>query len=187
MLNKEEIYANMPVIETERLILRKLTMEDAVDVFEYASEPLVSRFVPWEMHKSVEDSREFLRFILNGYEKNNKLTWGIELKSEQKMIGTIDYVKWTDKHYRAEIAYALSHHYWGKGFTHEAAHGLMEFGFEKMALNKIEALIMPENFQSQRVLEKLGMSKEGVARQHFLLKGELVDLAMYSVLKKEFI
>lgn len=187
MLNKEEIYANMPIIETERLILRKLTIEDAADMFEYASEPLVSQFVPWEVHKSIEDSREFLRFILNGYEKNNKLTWAIELKSEQKMIGTMDFVKWTDKHYRAEIAYVLSHHYWGKGFTHEAARALTEFGFDKMGLNKVEASIVPDNFQSQRVLEKLGMTREGVARQHFLMKGELIDLAAYSVLKAEFI
>ncbi|WKA58475.1 GNAT family N-acetyltransferase [Planococcus shenhongbingii] len=186
MSQTEKIYANLPVLETKRLILRKLTIEDAQDMFAYASEPIVSRFMPWEVHNSVEDTKGFIRGVLQGYEQKNKLTWAIELKSEDKMIGTIDFVKWLPKYARAEIAYALSHLYWGNGFTQEAAKALIAFGFEKMQLNKVEAPIVPDNFQSQRVLEKVGMVCEGVARQHFVIKGEFVDLAMYAVLKEEF-
>jgi ribosomal-protein-alanine N-acetyltransferase len=186
MIASEKIYSNLPNIETERLILRKLTLEDADDMFDYASEPIVSRFMPWEVHQSMEDTEEFIAFVLNGYDQKNKLTWAIELKSEGKMIGTIDFVKWLPKHGRAEIGYALSHRYWGNGFTQEAAKALIAFGFENMRLNKVEAPIVPDNFQSQRVLEKAGMVREGLARQHFFMKGQFVDLAMYSILKEEF-
>lgn len=185
-MDAEKFYGEMPIIETERLILRSLREGDAEDLFDYASEAKVSRFMPWEAHRTIEDSKEFIAFVLNAYKQKNKLTWAIELKTDEKMIGTIDFVKWLPKHSRGEIAYTLSHRYWGKGFTAEAVKALLEFGFTEMQLNKIEAPIVPDNFQSQRVLEKAGMKFEGVARQHFRIKGKLVDLAQYSILKEEF-
>lgn len=186
-MDAEKFYGNLPMIETERLILRKMTENDAEDLFEYASEPKVSKFMPWKAHKTIEDSKQFIDFILNAYEQKNKLTWAIELKKSGHMIGTVDFVKWLPKHSRAEIAYALSHHHWGRGYTAEAARALIGFGFKEMKLNKIEAPIVPANFQSQRVLEKVGMTLEGIARQHFRIKGKLVDLAQYSILKEEFL
>ncbi|MCJ1909013.1 GNAT family N-acetyltransferase [Planococcus ruber] len=185
-MNAEKFYGNLPSIETERLILRGIKESDAEDLFAYASEPKVSRFMPWAAHRTIEDSKAFITFVLNAYRQKNKLTWAIELKTDRKMIGTIDFVKWLPKHARAEIAYTLSDHHWGQGLTAEAVKALAEFGFTEMQLNKIEAPIVPENVQSQRVLEKVGMKLEGVARQHFRLKGELVDLAQYSMLKEEF-
>lgn len=180
------IYSKLPIIETKRLKLRKLEMADTQDLFEYASEPAVSRFMPWQAHQTTDDTAEFIDFILKGYEKNKKLTWAIELKSENKMIGTIDFVSWLQKRQRAEVGYTLSHHYWGQGLMLEAAEALIDFGFKEMDLIKVEAPIMLDNKQSQRLAEKLGMIREGVARKHMVIKGEFVDLAMYAVLKEEF-
>ncbi|MGO1058298.1 GNAT family N-acetyltransferase [Planococcus sp. FY231025] len=185
-MEREEIYRNVPALETERLLLRKLVMEDAEDLFRYASEPSVSRFMPWDVHKTIEETKGFLAFILDSYDQYQKLTWAIELKQTGKMIGTIDYVSWQPKRSKAEIAYTLSHEYWGQGLMKEAADGLLAFGFKEMELNKIEAPIMLENAQSRRLAEKLGMKLEGVARDHMVIKGEFVDLAMYSILKREF-
>lgn len=186
MMNMEEIYQTLPTLETERLILRKLVMDDAADMFKYASEPAVSRFMPWEAHKTIEDTKEFLAFILNAYEQQRKLTWAIELKETGQMIGTIDYVSWLPKRFKAEIAYTLSHEYWGKGLMREVADGLLAFGFDEMGLNKVEAPIMLDNVQSRRLAEKLGMKQEGIARDHMVIKGEFVDLAMYAILKREY-
>ena len=183
----EEIYKTVPTMETERLILRKLVMLDAEDMFNYACEPAVSRFMPWEAHKTIKETKEFIGFILSGYERQRKLTWAIELKATGEMIGTIDFVKWLPKHGRAEIAYALSRQYWGMGYMPEAAKALMAFGFNNMELNKVEASILLGNCQSRSVLEKIGMFFEGVARQHFKLRDEFVDLAMYSILRSEFL
>ncbi|WP_430787242.1 GNAT family N-acetyltransferase [Virgibacillus flavescens] len=185
-MKPESIYRNIPTLETERIILRKITMDDAQDLFEYASEAVVSRYVPWEAHNSIEDSRAFLEYITTAYEQNKKLTWAIELKTENKMIGTIDFVNWIPKHFKAEITYVLSHKYWGRGLTQEAAKELLKYGFESMQLNRVEAPIMVGNIQSQRVLEKLGMKYEGLARESFVMNGEFLDLAMYSILKDEF-
>ena len=185
-MEREEIYRNVPAIETERLILRKLELADAEDLFRYASEPAVSRFMPWNVHKTIEETKRFLAFILDAYEQQRKLTWAIELKETGKMIGTIDYVSWQPKRSKAEMAYTLSHEYWGRGLMKEAAEGLLAFGFKEMGLNKVEAPIMLENAQSRRLAEKLGMKLEGVARDHMVIKGDFVDLAMYSLLKSEF-
>ncbi|RLQ89773.1 GNAT family protein [Planomicrobium sp. Y74] len=180
------IYSQLPTIESERLLLRKLELADAEDMFEYASEPAVSRFMPWQAHQTTDDTREFIDFIRKGYEDNKKLTWAIELKGENKMIGTIDFVSWLQRRQRAEVGYTLSHHYWGQGLMLEAAETLIDFGFKKMDLIKVEAPIMLDNKQSQHVAEKLGMIREGVLRKHMIIKGEFVDLAMYAVLKDEF-
>lgn len=186
-MTSEEIYRTVPALETERLLLRKLMMEDAEDLFKYASEPSVSRFMPWGVHKTIDDSKGFLASILEAYERQQKLTWAIQLKQTGKMIGTIDYVSWQPKRSKAEIAYTLSYEYWGQGLMKEAADGLLAFGFKEMGLNKIEAPIMLENTQSRRLAEKLGMKLEGVARDHMVIKGEFVDLAMYSLLKTEYL
>lgn len=186
-MTSEEIYRTVPALETERLLLRKLRMEDAEDLFFYASEPVVSRFMPWEVHKTIDDSKGFLAFILDAYEQGRKLAWAIELKETEKMIGTIDYVSWQPKRSKAELAYTLSHEYWGRGLMKEAAEGLLAFGFREMGLNKVEAPIMLGNARSRRLAEKLGMKLEGVARDHMVIKGKFVDLAMYSLLKKEYL
>lgn len=186
MLSMKETYQTVPILETERLILRKLVMADAIDMFRYASEPAVSRFMPWGVHKTIEDTKEFLAFILKAYEQQKKLTWAIELKATGQMIGTIDYVNWLPKRFKAEIAYTLSHEYWGQGLMREAADGLLAFGFDQMGLNKVEAPIMLDNVQSRRLAEKLGMQQEGIARDHMVIKGEFVDLAMYTILKREY-
>lgn len=186
MTQTTTIYSQLPTIESERLTLRKLRLTDADDMFEYASEPAVSRFMPWQAHHTTDDTREFIGLIRKGYEDNKKLTWAIELKRENKMIGTIDFVSWLQKRQRAEIAYTLSHHYWGQGLMLEAAEALIDFGFKEMDLIKVEAPIMLDNQQSQRLADKLGMIREGVLRKHMIIKGEFVDLAMYAVLKEEF-
>lgn len=186
-MDREEIYNRIPTIQTDRLILRKLAKEDADDMFKYASEPAVSRFMPWEAHKTIEDTKEFLAFVIKAYEQQRKLTWAIELKATGQMIGTIDYVSWQPKRFKAEIAYTLSPEYWGKGLMREAVDGLLAFGFKEMELNKVEAPIMLENVQSRRLAQKLGMTQEGVARDHMIIKGGFVDLAMYAILKREYV
>jgi [ribosomal protein S5]-alanine N-acetyltransferase len=111
----EDIYNDLPTLETERLILRKITLNDVQDVFNYASEPDVSRFVPWEAHQSIEDSYNFINYILKQYEEGKLAPWAIELKQNKKVIGTIDFVAWFPHHFRAEIGFILSKEYWGMG------------------------------------------------------------------------
>jgi ribosomal-protein-alanine N-acetyltransferase len=185
-MNIEDVFGNLPTLYTERLILRKLRLEDAEDVFEYASNPEVSKYVPWETHKSIEDSISFINSVLANYDKKEVSDWGIVYKENNKLIGTCGYFLWVPKHSRAEIGYAIGRKYWGKGLMTEAVKEVIRFGFERMNLNRIQATCFPENIGSYRVMEKAGMKYEGTLREQMFIKGKFQDLKLYSILRKEY-
>ncbi|GGD12640.1 N-acetyltransferase [Pontibacillus salipaludis] len=182
----EDIYGNLPKLETKRLLLRKITLEDVDDMYHYVSNEEVTKYVTWEAHKSISDTKEFIEYALTQYENKDLSPWGIEYKESGKFIGTIDFVYWEVNHNVAEIGYALSKDYWGKGISTEAVKEVIMFGFTCMDLVRIQARCLKENRGSERVMEKAGMSFEGILRKSMLVKGKYQDLKMYSILKEEF-
>jgi ribosomal-protein-alanine N-acetyltransferase len=182
----EKIFGDFPILETERLKLRKITLEDVEDMYSYGSDEEVSKYVPWNTHNTLSDTKEFVEFVLNQYENNQVAPWGMEYKDNGRFIGTIGFVSWEPKHNVAEIGYVLSRDYWGKGITAEAANEVIKFGFTKMDLIRIQARCFVENIGSARVMEKTGMSFEGIIRKGIFAKGKHRDIKMYSSLKEEF-
>jgi RimJ/RimL family protein N-acetyltransferase len=183
IMNVKEIYGQLPALESKRLIMRKVTMNDAEDMFAYASNNEVSRYVTWEAHRSLSDTKDFIRFILQNYEDKKIAPWGIEHKESGKLIGTIDFVSWQVDHHRAEIGYVLAPEYWGSGLMTEAAQKIIAFGFENMNLVRIQARCFVENLGSERVMQKAGMSFEGIIRKGMFVKGKHQDLKLYSIIK----
>jgi ribosomal-protein-alanine N-acetyltransferase len=106
-------------------------------------------------------------------------------KGDHRFVGTCGIVSWEPHHARAELGYALSRDYWGRGLMAEAVCAMISFGFDKMNLNRIEARCIAENVASARVMEKAGMIYEGTLRQRELIKGEHRDIKVYSVLRDE--
>ena len=184
-MSREDVFSNFPTLETKRLILRKLRLEDAKDVFEYASDSEITKYVTWEPHRSIEDSINLIKFTHERYEKREGIIWGIVCKENKKVIGTCD-ISPAIKHFRAEIAYAISRDYWGKGLMTEAVKEVIKFGFEKMNLNRIQAMCIPENIGSYGVMEKVGMKYEGLIREYMYIKGKFQDLKLYSILRIEY-
>ncbi|MFD2444794.1 GNAT family N-acetyltransferase [Bacillus sp. CGMCC 1.16607] len=185
-MKMEEVYGNLPVIETERLILRKVTLDDANDVFLYGSNEEVSKYVTWNTHQTLSESEGFIQFILEQYENKKLGLWGIEYKENGQFIGTIDFVSWQPHHKIAETGYVLSQDYWSKGIITEAAKELIKFGFENMDLARIQARCFIENIGSWKVMEKIGMTFEGIIRNGMYIKGKQHDLKMYSIIKEEY-
>ena len=180
---KEGTYSDLPKIETERLILRKITKQDVPDMYAYCSDPEVTRFVTWNPHQSLADTEAF---VLNNYKKKSLAPWGMEYKKTGKIIGTVDLASWNPTHQSAEIAYCIHQGYWGCGLTTEAAKSVIAFGFSNMDLIRIQARCFVANIGSERVMEKLGMTFEGIIRKGMLVKGKHEDLKLYSILKEEF-
>lgn len=176
----------MPVLETERLCLRKLTMRDAADIYEYSRDPLVAKYVLWEAHRSVGESRTYLRYMLRKYRMNEPASWGIELKSTGKIIGTIGYMWIQTDNAAAEVGYSLARAHWGKGIMTEALKAVIDYGFTSLHLNRIEAIHEPANPASGAVMRKCGMQYEGRLRQKLYNKGRFVDVDMYAILKSDF-
>jgi ribosomal-protein-alanine N-acetyltransferase len=170
-------------IDTKRLQLRRLSLADAAAIFDYAQDPAVSQYTCWTPHRSIDDSAVFLNSVAEQYEHDRLIHWGIVLRGEDKLIGTCGFVHWHPAHARAEIGYALARPYWRKGYMTEAVRAAIAFGFHVMMLNRIEALCMPENLASSRVLEKVGMQFEGVLREYAFVKGIYLDLKLYAILK----
>ncbi|WP_057912899.1 GNAT family N-acetyltransferase [Peribacillus muralis] len=182
-MNIKDIYGALPAIESKRLVMRKITMEDAEDMFAYTSIPEVSRFVTWEAHRSLSDTKDFIQQVMQSYEDQKIAPWGIQHKESGKLIGTIDYVTWQVNHNSAEIGYVLAPEYWGKGLITEAVREILTFGFEHMNLVRIQARCFVDNLGSERVMQKAGMSFEGIVRKGMFVKGKHVDLKTYSIIK----
>jgi [ribosomal protein S5]-alanine N-acetyltransferase len=182
-----KIFADLPELETERLLLRKMHLDDAEAMFTYASDPEVTRYVLFETHRSVEDSKAFLRLAVEGYERGDFGGWGIVLKDSGAFVGTCGAdVDYAPEHARAELGYVLSREHWGKGLMTEAVQAVIRFGFGRMELNRIQARCIAENADSARVMEKAGMTYEGTLRESEFIKGAYRDMKIYSILRREF-
>ncbi|MEI7028355.1 GNAT family N-acetyltransferase [Paenibacillus sp. y28] len=174
-----------PALETPRLRLRKLTTADAQAMFQYCSDPAVTRFTTWYPHPSQDVTEAFIRAAIRMYEEGQAAPWGIEDKAAGSLIGTCGFVNWSTQHAKAELGYALSQAYWRQGYMTEAVRALMSYGFEIMQLVRIEARCHVDNRASANVLEKNGMQLEGIMRKHLFAKGRFEDVCMYAMIHEE--
>jgi len=176
----------LPLLETSRLRLRKLAIEDAADIFAYASDPEVTRYLRFSEHKSMADSRAFLLRTLQSYRSGADLLWGIELKSAGRIIGGCR-LNCNFQHRAAEVGYVLARGHWGQGFAPEAVLAVAGFAFTRTEINRIEARCMTDHAASSRVLEKCGFHFEGIARESEWIKGKFTDLKIFSLLRAEWL
>ena len=185
MLLMRKLFAHLPELETDRLILRELRMSDAWDLYAYARDPLVSQHVLWSPHASVLQSRQVLRDAIRQYRRGLPGSFAITLKDSGKMIGTVGFM-WVDGQYRsAEVGYSLSREYWNKGIMTEALRAVIAFGIDELRLNRIEAQYETDNPASGRVMAHVGMRYEGLLRQRLVNKGKFVDVKLCAILRED--
>jgi ribosomal-protein-alanine N-acetyltransferase len=103
MLKIEDVFSDLPQLETNSLILRKITLDDAQDMFAYASDPEVSHHTTWDSHKTIDDSTHFLKMVSQSYANQEVAPWGMVYKENNQFIGTCGYGRWLPQHHRAEI------------------------------------------------------------------------------------
>lgn len=176
----------LPVIETERLILRNIDMRDHMDMYEYAKTPYVGPNAGWEPHKSITQTMGIIAMMINNPNNGSLGTFAIVLKEENRMIGTIELFNMTQS-YKAELGYALNYKYWGQGIVPEAARAIIHWGFVRLNLKRIEINLFPTNHQSERVCQKLGFVKEGLLRNAYLrYDGKIFDEIKYSMTDDEY-
>ena len=175
------LFTPFPVLSTPRLILRALRLTDLEDLYEYASDPEIDQYVPWEHYKNIEEARENLNEFLKEYEKDGLGAWGIEHRTDKKLIGIINTSIPHRINRRVELGYTISRAYWGKGYVTEAVQAVIQFGFEKMKLVRIEAVVLPEHLASARVLEKSGMEFEGILHSYQIWRNKPCDLRIYAI------
>lgn len=180
----KQIFRNPPVLYTERLILRKLERYDSADMFEYSCIPEVTRYLTWEPHPDENYTYKYLSYVQSQYRAGKFFDWAVVYKD--KMIGTCGFTKICEDCLSGEVGYVINPKYSGMGIATEAVKRVIEFGFEELGLRRIEAHYMPENVASRRVMEKCGMTFEGILRQSMLVKGQLIDVGICSILRSEY-
>ena len=149
-----------PILETERLILRPLTVADADEAFRnWTSDPEVPRYMRWVVHESLEDTLAWLRETEQHLESDDNYTWGLELKSTGELIGSGGlYPCEEDEQGTLELGYNIMRLRWGQGLTTEAMQTIVDFALHSLGVPGLIAYYAPANAASGRVLEKLGFT-----------------------------
>ena len=175
-------------IETDRLILRRFTMEDAEPMFRnWASDDQVTKHLTWPTHAGVEVTRMVLADWTAGYAGDKFYQWAIVLKENgPEPIGSISAVHIKEKTRCATMGYCMSRTHWGKGIMAEALTAIIDFFFEEVGINRVEADHDPNNPASGRVMEKAGMTYEGTMRQEGHSNQGIIDVSRWAILRQDW-
>lgn len=183
-MNDEPNCDYFPSLETDRLKLRPLAIEDADFIFRLLTDPKVTRYTMDEPILDCAQARDLIQFYL-GPKGKTENRWGIIHKEDGRLIGTCGFHRWAQQHYRAEIGCDLDPDYWGRGYMTEALRAAIRNGFERMKLNRIEAIVYIKNDSAIRLLEKLGFKREGTLRDYYHLNGTFYDQYLFSLLREK--
>ena len=175
-----------PMLVTNRLALRELTVDDSENWFKNLSDDEVAVLIGMEPLENVEDSKSIINSFIDRYEKKNGMAWAITLKEDEGFIGTCSYEKIDSHNLSGEIGYDLLKIYWGHGFMAEALSVILDYGFESLGLNRIEVHTAAINLASRNLLRKLGFFEEGIFRESTFFRGEFRDDCQYSLLRREW-
>jgi [ribosomal protein S5]-alanine N-acetyltransferase len=176
-----------PIIETDRLLLRKVNKDDADDLLVYLSDEEVVHHMGLVPFQNTEDALDEINWYDSIYVEGTGIRWGITLKDKGKVIGSCGFLNRAPKHHRAEVGFELSKDYWGRGIAREALDAVIRYGFLHLELERIEALIEPDNLPSQKLVERKGFTKEGLLRHYEYTRGKFDDLLIFSILKFEIL
>jgi [ribosomal protein S5]-alanine N-acetyltransferase len=173
-------------IETAHLLLRDVEQYDLFALHELDADPEVVRYVsygPWTQEESQWD----LAFHIEEQKTSPRTSYylAVSLLEEGSPIGWCALDITSHKHREAELGYALNPRHWGCGYSTEAAQALLAFGWEQLGLHRIFATCHPENRASERVLQKIGMKKEGHLREHKWSKGTWRDSLLYAIIERD--
>lgn len=171
-------------LETERLLLRRVDVNDAEEILLLRGNPETMKYIPRPLTKTREDALEHIAMIDSKIDANEGINWAITLKGNPKLIGIIGHYRIQHDNHRAEIGYMLLPEFHGKGIVTEAVKEVIDYGFNVMKLHSIEAVIDPENVVSEAVLKKFGFVKEAHFREHEYYEGKFLDSVVYSLLNK---
>ena len=169
-------------IKTFRLLLRPFELSDLEDVLRYTSDPQWGLYLPDPRPYTKEVGERFLsRMILDNWDTNPSFAIGLD----GEVIGNFHF-NVDPKNKIAEVGYTIASNHWGKGLAAEVADAVIDWGFLTYDIGKVFARGQVPNKRSWRVMEKLGMTREGLLRSHYLEHGEATDYYVYGILRKEW-
>lgn len=182
-----KIFKKIPTLETKRLVLRKLKVSDYADMYEYSKSDKVTKYLLWRSHPDARYTRDYLSFVQTQYRTGNFFDWAVVEKETNKMIGTCGFARLDFENNLAEIGYVINPAYWRRGYATEAVKRVIDYGFEDLNIHRIEARYIVGNEVSRRVMEKCGMSFEGIHKSSLYVKEEYVSVGYCSIVADDYI
>ena len=183
--NDLKMFIHIPNLHTDRLLLRRIQSSDIDDIYEYASDPSVPKFLLWYPHPDKRYTKYYVNHINAKYRSAEFYDWGIEF--EGKMIGTCGFSRLNVDDNCGEIGFVLNQKYWGMGIATEAARRVIKFGFDDLDLRRIYIRYMIDNTASLNIANKCHMRQEGVLKDGVLAKGEYRDIGICAITKPEYL
>jgi [ribosomal protein S5]-alanine N-acetyltransferase len=173
------------IIDTERLLLRPLREEDASIFFEMWSDPEAVRYFSFPPMQAIEQAHARVADKLQSSRDGNSVICVIESRDKGEVLGDCALFNGVSHSRRAEIGYCLGRKHWGNGYMTEAADALIEHGFKRAGLRRIEADIDPRNLPSIQLVERLGFKREGYLRERWMMEGEIADTVLYGLIQSD--
>ena len=180
------LFSHIPTLETDRLILRGMRVSDAADMYAYARRPSVTEYLTWDPHTSESMTREYLTYVGQRYRTGDFYDWSVICRADGHMIGTCGFTSFNCPADSGEIGYVLNPDYQGQGLATEAVRRVLDFGFTELGLHRIEAHFMEGNDTSLRLMERVGMTLEGYARESMRIKGRFCTVGTCAILRHEY-
>jgi ribosomal-protein-alanine N-acetyltransferase len=175
-----------PILETNRLLLRPITMDDAEAMYYYAKQEGVGIKAGWKKHNSIHESEHIIRLFIHKHLQGSPGVYAIELKSNHLMIGTIEIHSY--KQHKGSLGYVLNPEYWNQGYATEATKRMIIYAFEFLNLIRLEVQHFDGNLASKKVIEHCEFKKEGYLRQNYYISEDLImDEYVYSIIKDEYV
>jgi [ribosomal protein S5]-alanine N-acetyltransferase len=178
--------SEFPLLETDRLVLRRLSIGDAGAIFGIMSDAETMKHMDFPPMAEIGEAEASLAREQEGFAAGGSLRWGLTLRGEDDVIGSCTLFQISLESRRAELGYFLGRPYWGQGYNHEALTRVVEYAFAELGLNRIEAELDPQNAASARAVHRLGFVDEGLLRERWIVSGVVSDSLMVGLLRSDW-
>lgn len=175
-----------PNLATDRLFLRAITIDDKNEIFTLRSDARVMKYIDRPIAKDISEAENFINKIKNGIKNNELVYWGITLKIDNSLIGTICLWNISAENHRAELGYELLPDFQGQGLMQEALIRIVRYAFNTLKLHSLEAKVNPLNIKSINLLERNSFIREAYFRENYYFNGKFWDTAIYCLLNSDF-
>jgi ribosomal-protein-alanine N-acetyltransferase len=180
------LFGDPPVLRTERLVLRQITESDGEGLFGIFADDEVTEFYAWDRFTDVGQGHELAARTARQFRQREAARWGLLLPGTPRIIGTCGYTRWNQENRFALLGYDLARDYWRLGLMSEAVAAVLRFGFEHMALHRVEATVVAGNTASAALLSRAGFQHEGVLRGRFLKRETFRDVQMFGLTRADW-
>lgn len=175
----------LPVLQTDRLVLRPAGPADAEMLYPIFGDPIAMHYWDVPVRRDVQQTEQMLRSYL-ALGSAQQGTWCLMFRGELHPVGLIQYVRREACHRRAEVRYILARRHWRQGLMSEALGAMLHYSFEELALHRLEATCEPDNLRAAALLERLSFRREGLLRGRYFVEPSYRDVFLFSLLSDEW-